>query len=375
VALAIGAHRPTWAAVIPALLAVEVVATGLAGQHEWAILAARSSRVDALGQPSWLSPMVEANIDAASYLRPDSNVDVLQEAGTIRYLSIAPEIADRRGYLVNQRAKNWGLEANQRAILFGIEDAQGYNPIQLRRYWEFVRTVSAVTVAYNAAFFEPVTPAVMDLMHVGYVITQQGQAVEPGSVPASRVGEWVLWRRQDVPPRASVVSSMVTVAGPEQALERVSAPGFDPSATAVVERSYQDVVLDALPRAEPGSSRTEGSGTRRESTARYVSRGSQAARVEVEASAPSLLVVRNPYDRHWRATVDGRPAPLIPVDHLLQGVPVLAGRHVVELAYDDPWVGYGLAGSAVSLGVLMGAAGVLQRRRSAPKGPPPQPPD
>jgi hypothetical protein len=50
-------------------------------------------------------------------------------------------------------------------------------------------------------------------------------------------------------------------------------------------------------------------------------------------------------------------------NYLIQGVPVPAGRHVIDLAYVEPTIGYGLAGSAVTLVGLFVAAGLLDRRQ------------
>jgi hypothetical protein len=38
----------------------------------------------------------------------------------------------------------------------------------------------------------------------------------------------------------------------------------------------------------------------------------------------------------------------------------------VELRYDDPWVGYGLLGSALALAALAAAAFALRRRQGQP---------
>ena len=78
---------------------------------------------------------------------------------------------------------------------------------------------------------------------------------------------------------------------------------------------------------------------------------------------PGVVVIRNAFDRNWRATVDGRPARVIPADYLMQGVPVPAGRHVVELTYRDSAVGEGLLVSGVAWALLLGAWAVVGRRR------------
>jgi len=54
-------------------------------------------------------------------------------------------------------------------------------------------------------------------------------------------------------------------------------------------------------------------------------------------------------------------------------VAVPAGHHTIVLRYDDPFVRYGLAGSAAALAIVIGAALALmvRRKRALPTGPPP----
>ena len=73
---------------------------------------------------------------------------------------------------------------------------------------------------------------------------------------------------------------------------------------------------------------------------------------------------------NWRATIDGRPAAVLRADYFLQAVAVPAGRHVVRLWYDDPWIGYGVLGSGLSLILLLGtAAGLLMWKRREERSP------
>lgn len=75
-------------------------------------------------------------------------------------------------------------------------------------------------------------------------------------------------------------------------------------------------------------------------------------RIEVAAEGPepALLAVNQTWDPGWRATVDGRPVPLLRTDLSLSGLVVSPGRHEVVLRYEDP---------AVTAGLALGACGLV----------------
>ena len=71
-----------------------------------------------------------------------------------------------------------------------------------------------------------------------------------------------------------------------------------------------------------------------------------------------LLIHSANWTRGWRAWVDGKPAPVVPVNGFLQGVPVPSGEHYVVLEYTPVsfWLGVGVAG--LSLMVLLALCGL-----------------
>ncbi len=63
--------------------------------------------------------------------------------------------------------------------------------------------------------------------------------------------------------------------------------------------------------------------------------GTQNVDADVEAAAPSLVVVAQTYYHNWRAEIDGQPAPLLRANVAFQAVQVPAGKHQVHLFYHD----------------------------------------
>jgi hypothetical protein len=176
----------------------------------------------------------------------------------------------------------------------------------------------------------------------------------------------VLYQLQGSQPRVSVVPHWTQTDG-VHALAAVLEPGFNPAIEAVVEGA--PTISHAPAAAPPGS-------------ATYSEVHPEDVRVSVDATAPSVVVVRNAWDRGWSATVDGRTVPVLRADYLLQGVPVPAGHHEIRLTYRDPTVGVGLALSGVvwlafvlALGWLLVTSRRRKRsRRAAPATPSLDPP-
>lgn len=73
-----------------------------------------------------------------------------------------------------------------------------------------------------------------------------------------------------------------------------------------------------------------------------VSESSNGARIKVQAGENALLIFSVTRHRYWRARIDGKEAPLIPVNIAYQAVRVPAGTHEVRLQYRNPlflWCG------------------------------------
>ena len=94
-----------------------------------------------------------------------------------------------------------------------------------------------------------------------------------------------------------------------------------------------------------------------------VAESSHSADIDVEATGRSFLVATITRHKYWRATIDGRPAPLVAANVAYQGLVVPAGRHHIALHYANPIVAIGAVISAVSLlAVFWYALGFLRGR-------------
>ena len=80
----------------------------------------------------------------------------------------------------------------------------------------------------------------------------------------------------------------------------------------------------------------------------------QRVEIQVEAAAPSLVVVSQSFYHNWSASVDGRDVPLLRANHAFQAIQVPQGRHDVQLIYKDKAFEEGAALSTIAwLGCLL----------------------
>jgi hypothetical protein len=351
-ALALSARWTRLAIIVPVAVALDLTLSGVVGQIPRPVATVRAaehrSRMPSLFPPYRYQPP----IDLGAYVRQGGIVRALREGDDGRYVSLDAKAWIPQGYHVHAEPNTWGLLARQQSMLFELEEAQVYNSVQPIRYWTFVRTVDPKAIRYAAGFFRRLPSVARDLLQIGWVVGPTDQPPDAGAVDkVASDGPWTLYRLKATPPRASIVGSWRVVGSPGKGLDAVASPAFDPSREVVLE---QDPGLRASAASVPQGSRS----------ATYQPLGAGTARVDVVTPSPAIVLVRNTWDPHWHATVDGDSAPVLAADYIDQAIPVGPGKHTIVLTYDDPAIGFGLLGSALTLVALFGAALVA---RSASK--------
>jgi hypothetical protein len=333
-------RRPRLVPVVVAVAALELVVAGL--------FSYRPGPFEPI--PRLLEGLVNAGVDTGALFTKGPIAETLSHRPGGRSLTF--------------RIAGWNrLQADPLSSAFGVEEVQGYNPVQLLRYWSFVRKTNSAPLEYNLSIFsQPPPPVVLNLLQVEFLTSRYHVLAGRTVGPIAEQGARRVYVLSGAQPRASLVEDWTVVGGADEALGAVTASGFDPATEAILEVS---------PGLPTGFSPTPGA----TASATYRQRGTQAAEVAVTARVPSLVLIRTPFERGWHARVDGRATTILRADYLIQAVPIASGTHVIELSYDDPSIGYGMAGSAVSVGLLLVGAAILRRRSTgaATRRPPPGP--
>jgi len=189
---------------------------------------------------------------------------------------------------------------------------------------------------------------VLDVLGARWVVFPPGSP-NPGLrglSPAYTGSDATIYGNEGAVPRAYVPRVVTPVAGEQDVLAAVAAPGFVARDEALVEN-------DPVPSGR--------------GSVRVVRDGADEVVLGANLSRPGLVVLSDSLDDGWTVTVDSRKAAAIRVDSVLRGVEVPAGRHTIRWRYRTPGL---VAGAFVSaLGVLgaaaWGAALLLRRRRPA----------
>jgi hypothetical protein len=77
-----------------------------------------------------------------------------------------------------------------------------------------------------------------------------------------------------------------------------------------------------------------------------------AATIDVEANGEAFLIISVTPHKYWRATIDGKPAPLRVVNIGYQGLTLSPGKHRIEMRYWNDLARIGMLLSILTLGVL-----------------------
>jgi hypothetical protein len=240
----------------------------------------------------------------------------------------------------------------QLCAMCGLRDVRGYDSVDPGRMVELLRTTEVPTAKVNEyattqwlvpkAAFTPegnlLLPPVLDMLGVRYGIFRGTPLA--GTRPAFQGPDyWVLVNsnaldRTFVPRRVEVA--------PESGdrLQKLASPQFDPREVAYLE---ERVDLPALCRG------------RAEIANEIPTRVTVTLRMETRG----LVVLADLWDKGWRATLNGKPMPILRVNHALRAVVVPAGTGTLEFRYAPASFAWGLRLAALGACALLGWMGII----------------
>ena len=236
------------------------------------------------------------------------------------------------------------LLVNGRPIYLGLYDIQGYNPLHLARYDEFMTALNDAPQDYHTAFLLPsgLRSPLLDLLGIvqdaGLSPTRRDiRALRDETRAVFSTPRVIVRERDSAPVHAWIVHDVRPVTRGE-ALPLLTSGAVDPYQTALVEGAPPVTSAPDDPAAE---------------SARVTAYEPDLVSIATRAAAPGLLVVSESYESGWRAYVDGDEVEILPTHHALRGIRIPEGEHSVEMHYDPLSLRLGLRISAIAAAAMV----------------------
>ncbi|MEO0740338.1 MAG: hypothetical protein AAF089_01975 [Bacteroidota bacterium] len=213
---------------------------------------------------------------------------------------------------------------------FFYESTGGYHGAKLALYQDYL---DEILYEPNGALNENG----LDLMSNRFVVARRPMLGLNPVYQDESTGLLVL-ENPDYLPRASLIGDTEIVLDDNAAIARLTDDRFDPRRTAVLTEADAASLPDGFAAVPipvlPDSIASDSAGADRVDLKRFTPR---EIVWEVHADAPRLLVASEVYyPAGWTATVSDEPAPIVRVNHLLRGVPIPEGQHIVRMRFDPP---------------------------------------
>ena len=186
-------------------------------------------------------------------------------------------------------------------------------------------------------------------VHTAFVLEQ----TPAGNITArtNTTGPWALIEFGGALPRAKLFTDWQVSSNDQATLEMIGSPSFNPQQSVLVN--------DAVPLPPMGNSNTA------PGSVEFANYAPKRIELKATATAPSMLLLNDQFDRDWSVTVDGQPATLLRCNYLMRGVQVPPGAHTVVFQFQPSLTGMKITLGAFALGlVLCGLLFVIKPRAS-----------
>lgn len=237
------------------------------------------------------------------------------------------------------------LYPSNRAIVHALDNMNGYSPLILRRYGNYLSTATGIRPArtitnhLDIRMFEDLPSGVARLYNVRFAVL-----VNPEE------GTHRFSEKLRVTPRAYLVSNYHLAESEAIALSIVSDRNFDP---------LDRVVLENPPEIEIGDS-----GFDFDSRVLSIYTSTNEIEISYQAASPKLLVLSEHYYPGWKATLDGNPVKIYRANYLLRAIEAPAGAHTVRFYFQPSGLLFGLPISFLTLSGIITALTVSRRSKA-----------
>ena len=228
-------------------------------------------------------------------------------------------------------------------LLYGVPEVTSFEPLRVKWHTGLRDKAWGSALSRTRVFF------IAKLWAVDTVIDRQAEP--PG---------FAFHKLSDPGTRALLADEVISVATDNEALETIVGTEVDVTKRIILLKKDAEEAKTFVASAS-GQSASAGS----PGTAAVVFDDGNRCVVEVDARRKAVLFLADSYFPNFRASVDGKPAPLWRANYAYRAVPVPAGRHRVEFTWrpTDLYAGVLLTVSAVAALCIIGGVSRAKARR------------
>lgn len=303
--------------------------------------------------------------DPAVFTREPPSVAFLRNSpGPFRTASFVTDDRLPPAMAQSQLAISWALP-------YGIQDINGFNSLQPRRYTDLLFGPDVEDVSYgflrDPNLLSP-DNRLLSMLNVKYAVVQPQSGIVPETPsPEQRraggrdpIKPWTevykdatvtIYQNPAPLERAYFAANVRIVPDPRSVLQIVKQPGFDPQQLALVEAGLSPIQANQLGR-DPAA------------RVRFEQVSPNELRLQTTTKADQFLVLSEMWFPGWRAEVDGRPLPIYRTNYVFRGLIVPAGTHTIRMYYrpTSALLGVGLTTLTIA-GLASGWAIAAWRRK------------
>ncbi len=237
-------------------------------------------------------------------------------------------------------------------------DKEAEVPRILGRRWQLTNTRYLIAATNFLDFLEQVDP----VRHRFRLVERFDVLPKPGilratlpeqltAAPAER-GAFALFEYSGSLPRAKLYANWQVNTNAQAVLEQLTSPAFDPEQIVLVTGEVP------LPANTAGAATVGG-------TVESVTYASKHVVLKCDAPQPSVLLLNDHFDPHWKVSVDGRQRTLLRCNYVMRGVYLEPGVHTVEFRFQPPvqslYVSLATIGAGLGLLAFAGVSGYRHR--------------
>jgi hypothetical protein len=244
--------------------------------------------------------------------------------------------------------------------VFRLYSLEGYDPLYIRRYGEFVTAAEEgklpVSVPRSDADItmenEENRNRLIDLASVRYIpakVTNQKESWEEEPLKYDPSRFRLVWQKDNFKiyenpqalPRAKLFYDWQVISDDEEVIKTLYDQQFNP---------HEQVILKMNPGIKITSDAEQYNESRGATITDYKP---NLVEIQTQSPTPAILLLTDSFYPGWKATVDENPAEILRTNYTFRSVVVPSGNHQVIFSYKPVSFKFGKAISAISLSLIL----------------------